>query len=48
MSRELQGKVAIVTAAATGIRNTIAHAFGAAGANVVVNHLDTPELEAPW
>jgi 3-oxoacyl-[acyl-carrier protein] reductase len=44
MSRELEGKVAIVTGAATGIGKAIAHAFGAAGANVAVNHLDTPEL----
>jgi 3-oxoacyl-[acyl-carrier protein] reductase len=44
MSRELEGKVAIVTGAATGIGKAIAHACGAAGAGVVVNHLDTPEL----
>jgi 3-oxoacyl-[acyl-carrier protein] reductase len=44
MSRELEGQVAIVTGAATGIGKAIAHAFGAAGANVAVNHLDTPEL----
>jgi 3-oxoacyl-[acyl-carrier protein] reductase len=44
MSRELEGKVAIVTGAATGIGKAIAHAFGAAGANVVVNHLDAPDL----
>jgi NAD(P)-dependent dehydrogenase (short-subunit alcohol dehydrogenase family) len=30
--------------AATGIGKAIAHAFGAAGAYVVVNHLDTPDL----
>ena len=38
MSRELEGKVAIVTGAATGIGKAIAHAFGDAGANVVVNY----------
>jgi 3-oxoacyl-[acyl-carrier protein] reductase len=44
MTRELEGKVAIVTGAATGIGKAIALAFGAAGARVVVNHLDTPDL----
>jgi 3-oxoacyl-[acyl-carrier protein] reductase len=44
MSSELEGKVAIVTGAATGIGKAIALAFGAAGARVVVNHLDTPDL----
>jgi 3-oxoacyl-[acyl-carrier protein] reductase len=44
MSRELDGKVAIVTGAATGIGKAIAFAFGEAGARVVVNHLDTPDL----
>jgi 3-oxoacyl-[acyl-carrier protein] reductase len=44
MSRELDGKVAIVTGAATGIGKAIAYAFGEAGAGVVVNHLDTPDL----
>jgi 3-oxoacyl-[acyl-carrier protein] reductase len=44
MSSELEGKVAIVTGAATGIGEAIAIAFGAAGARVVVNHLDTPDL----
>jgi 3-oxoacyl-[acyl-carrier protein] reductase len=44
MSRELEGKVAIVTGAATGIGKAIAFAFGAAGARVIVNHLDTPDL----
>jgi 3-oxoacyl-[acyl-carrier protein] reductase len=44
MTRELDGKVAIVTGAATGIGKAIALAFGAAGARVVVNHLDTPDL----
>jgi 3-oxoacyl-[acyl-carrier protein] reductase len=44
MSRELDGKVGIVTGAATGIGKAIALAFGAADAQVVVNHLDTPDL----
>jgi 3-oxoacyl-[acyl-carrier protein] reductase len=44
MSRELEGKVGIVTGAATGIGKAIALAFGAADARVVVNHLDTPDL----
>jgi 3-oxoacyl-[acyl-carrier protein] reductase len=44
MSRELEGKVGIVTGAATGIGKAIALAFGAVGARVVVNHLDTPDL----
>jgi 3-oxoacyl-[acyl-carrier protein] reductase len=44
MSRELEGKVAIVTGAATGIGKAIALAFGEAGARVVVNHLDRPDL----
>jgi 3-oxoacyl-[acyl-carrier protein] reductase len=44
MSRGLEGKVAIVTGAATGIGKAIAFAFGEAGARVVVNHLDTPDL----
>jgi 3-oxoacyl-[acyl-carrier protein] reductase len=44
LSSELEGNVAIVTGAATGIGKAIAFAFGAAGARVVVNHLDTPDL----
>jgi 3-oxoacyl-[acyl-carrier protein] reductase len=44
MSSQLEGKVAIVTGAATGIGKAIALAFGAAGARVLVNHLDTPDL----
>jgi 3-oxoacyl-[acyl-carrier protein] reductase len=44
MSRELEGKVGIVTGAATGIGKAIALALGAADARVVVNHLDTPDL----
>jgi 3-oxoacyl-[acyl-carrier protein] reductase len=44
MSSELAGKVAIVTGAATGIGKAIATALAAAGARVVVNHLNTPDL----
>jgi 3-oxoacyl-[acyl-carrier protein] reductase len=44
MSRELEGKVGIVTGAATGIGKAIALALGAADARVVVNHLNTPDL----
>jgi NAD(P)-dependent dehydrogenase (short-subunit alcohol dehydrogenase family) len=44
MSSELESRVAIVTGAATGIGKAIAFAFGVAGARVVVNHLDTPDL----
>jgi 3-oxoacyl-[acyl-carrier protein] reductase len=44
MSGELEGKVAIVTGAATGIGRAIATALAAAGGRVVVNHLNTPEL----
>jgi 3-oxoacyl-[acyl-carrier protein] reductase len=44
MSCELAGKVAVGTGAATGIGKAIALAFAAAGARVVVNHLNTPDL----
>jgi 3-oxoacyl-[acyl-carrier protein] reductase len=44
MSRELEGKVAIITGAAIGIGKAIALAFGASDARVVINHLDTPDL----
>lgn len=40
----LAGKVAIVTGAATGIGKAIAAALGDAGADVVVNYLDRPDL----
>jgi 3-oxoacyl-[acyl-carrier protein] reductase len=39
--RPLEGCVAIVTGAATGIGKAIALALGAAGARVTINHLDT-------
>lgn len=43
MSGELEGKVAIVTGAATGIGKAIAAALATIGARVVVNHLNTPD-----
>ena len=41
---ELQGKVAVVTGAATGIGQAIAKAMAAAGASVVVDHIGPQEL----
>ncbi len=41
MDRRLEGKVAIVTGAATGIGEAIAHKFAKEGAKVVVNGLQT-------
>lgn len=43
MTGSLTGKVALVTGAATGIGKSIATTLAAAGAQVVVNHLNTPE-----
>ena len=44
MSGQLDGKVAVVTGAATGIGKAIAAALAADGARVVINHLNTPDL----
>jgi 3-oxoacyl-[acyl-carrier protein] reductase len=44
MSGSLAGKVALVTGAATGIGKSIAKTLAAAGAQVVVNHLNTADL----
>lgn len=41
MSRRLEGKVAIITGAGTGIGEAIAHKFAKEGAKVVVNGLDS-------
>jgi len=43
MDIRLNGRTALVTGAATGIGRATALALGAAGANVVVNHLGRPE-----
>ena len=46
MSRRLEGKVAIITGAGTGIGEAIAHKFAKEGANVVVNGLpDDPVFD---
>ena len=39
----LNGKVAIVTGAATGIGRGIARRLAADGASIIVNHLNTPD-----
>jgi 3-oxoacyl-[acyl-carrier protein] reductase len=46
MSTKLDGKVAIVTGAATGLGATIAVRLAAEGASVVVNHLPEQEEQA--
>ena len=46
MSRRLEGKIAIITGAGTGIGEAIAHKFAKEGASVVVNGLpDDPVME---
>ena len=42
----LQGKVAIITGAATGLGATTARMLAAAGANVLINHMPGQESQA--
>ena len=46
MSKQFQGKTAIVTGAASGIGKAIALALGAEGANVVINDLKLEAAQA--
>lgn len=45
MDRRLEGKVAIITSAGTGIGEAIAHKFAKEGAAVVVNGLPEDPIE---
>ena len=46
MNVNLDGKIALVTGAARGIRKAIADALGANGAHVVYTDLESPDLQA--
>lgn len=46
ISRRLEGKVAIITGAGTGIGEAIAHKFAKEGAQVIVNGLPSDPIEA--